>query len=46
MDNERAAELESQLSHGTLNIREFVRALVKRDFYKVAFLSGVTTPRC
>ena len=44
MDNERAAELESQLSHGSLTIREFVRALVKRDFYKDRFfLRGVTT---
>ena len=45
MDNERAAELESQLSHGTLNIREFVRALVKRDFYKDRFFSVVSPHR-
>ena len=41
MDNERASELESQLSNGSLNIREFVRALVKRDFYKDRFFSAV-----
>ena len=41
MDNERASELESQLSNGSLNIREFVRALVKRDFYKDRFYSAV-----
>ena len=45
MDNERAAELESQLSHGSLNIREFVRALVKRDFYKDRFFSVVSPHR-
>jgi len=45
MDNERAAELESQLSHGSLSIREFVRALVKRDFYKDRFFSVVSPHR-
>ena len=41
MSNERSAELESQLSNGSLNVRDFVRGMVKRDFYKDRFFSAV-----
>ena len=41
MSNERSAELESKLSNGSLNVREFVRGMVKRDFYKDRFFSAV-----
>ena len=41
MSNERSVELESQLSNGSFNVREFVRGMVKRDFYKDRFFSAV-----
>ena len=45
MSNERATELESQLGDGRISMREFVRGLVKRDFYKDRFLSSVAPQR-
>ena len=41
MSNERATELEAQLSNGRISMREFVRGLVKRDFYKDRFIMSV-----
>ncbi len=45
MSNERASELESQLGQGRISMREFVRGLVKRDFYKDRFFSTVAPHR-
>ena len=45
MSNERATELEAQLGNGRISMREFVRGLVKRDFYKDRFLNSVAPQR-
>lgn len=40
MDSERLATAESQLAHGELTVREFVRAVAKSDFYRQRYFES------
>ncbi|QPN66434.1 phycobilisome rod-core linker polypeptide [Synechococcus sp. CBW1006] len=46
MESERLESSESQLKHGNLTVREFVRSLAKSTFYSSRFYEAVTPHRC
>ena len=45
MEQERASALEAQLKDGRLCVRDFVRGLVKSDFYRSRFYEAVSPSR-
>ena len=40
MESERLVTAESQLSDGSMSVREFVRAVAKSDFYKARYFES------
>ena len=40
MESERLTEAESQLSDGSISVREFVRAIAKSDFYRSRYFES------
>jgi len=46
MESERLESAESQLKHGQLTVREFVRSLAKSSFYRSRFYEAVAPHRC
>jgi len=45
MDSQRSIELESQLSNGEINVRDFVAGLAKSDLYKEKYFRSVSPIR-
>lgn len=45
MEHERSRELEAQFCNGERNVREFVRALAKTEFYRARFFQDVAPMR-
>ena len=46
MESERLESAESQLKHGSLTVKEFVRSLAKSSFYRSRFYEAVAPHRC